>query len=115
LSESLNEKQVEIFVQFSLSFSAKMNVLAILIPLMCISAVTSHSVDDEWRSFKAKFNKSYDSPADEANKLKVFRENFEFIRKHNKNETAPYRLEMNREGDMTDDESVQMLEELETG
>lgn len=91
-----------------------MNVLAILI-LFSISVVTSTSIEEEWKKFKVKFKKSYKSPSDEANKFEIFRKNLEYIWQHNANKSASYRLEINREGDMTDDESVQMLEKLETG
>jgi hypothetical protein len=113
-SRKLEGKSLKTHVQFSLSISPKMNVIAILI-LFSIFVVTSTSIEEEWKNFKVKFKKTYKSATDEANKFEIFRENFEYVRKHNRNKTASYRLEMNREGDMTDDESVEMLEKLETG
>lgn len=60
-------------------------------------------IDEEWESFKLKFNKSYDSNADELFRRKVFMENKRIIAEHNARYYEGkhnFTLKMNHFGDM---------------
>ena len=60
-------------------------------------------IDEEWESFKLKFNKSYDSNVDELFRKKVFMENKKLIAEHNARYYEGkhnFTLKMNHFGDM---------------
>ena len=60
-------------------------------------------IDEEWESFKLKFNKSYDSTNDEFFRKKVFMENKRLIAEHNAryyDGQVNFTLKMNHFGDM---------------
>ena len=75
----------------------------------CSLELNAVSLESEWNNFKIKYKKSYESSEEDAERFENFQENFEFIQQHNKNETSTYKLEINREGDMTDNESLKMM------
>lgn len=81
----------------------------IIIFLVCIYPVKSGYLDEEWKSFKIKFKKSYKSYQEESKKFEVFKENLKFIMKHNENITTKFRVGLNRDGDVTEQE---ILEEM---
>ena len=80
-------------------------------------------IDEEWESFKLKFNKSYDSNADELFRRKVFMENKRIIAEHNARYYEGkhnFTLKMNHFGDMLRNEYSskfiwQFFTELEFG
>jgi hypothetical protein len=71
----------------------------VFIFLSPLSSVASESIEKEWEIFKNKFNKTYESSVEEAEKLKIFQENFEYVRRHNKNASATFKLELTQGAD----------------
>jgi hypothetical protein len=69
-----------------------------------LSSVTSAPIEKEWESFKIKFNKTYKSAEQEAERYKIFQENFEYIQKHNQNETNTFKLALYDSADKPDAE-----------
>lgn len=96
--------------QFSRSNQANMKAFTIL-ALIAFSSLELHAVDleSEWKDFKIKYKKSYISSEEDAERFENFQENFEFIQQHNENASSTYKLEINREGDMTDNDSLKMM------
>jgi hypothetical protein len=72
---------------------------------MFLSSITSAPIEKEWESFKIKFNKTYESADQESERFKIFQENFEYIQKHNQNETNTFKLKIIRSADKPDPES----------
>jgi hypothetical protein len=75
----------------------------VIIFLSPLSSAASESIEKEWEIFKNKFNKTYESSENEE-KLKIFGENFEYVRKHNENLSATFKLELTRSADEAEDE-----------
>ena len=69
-----------------------------LVVILCIGAVCAASDDDEWKDFKKKFNKTYDNSEDEAERSEIFKNNLEFIRKHDERENK-FKVEVNHLAD----------------
>lgn len=80
--------------------------------ILSVGLTNASFTDNEWRDFKMKFKKSYDSSKEEAKKFAIFRENLDFITKHNQNRSTTFLLEMNRDGDMNQEEIAKELENL---
>lgn len=92
------------FSQFSLDLSAEMKAVLILIIFYSMTS-DSTTIEKEWENFKLKFKKSYESSED-SRRFNIFRDNFEFIQKHNENVSATYKLEVNRRTDLTAAENI---------
>jgi chaperonin cofactor prefoldin len=69
-----------------------------------LSSVASAPIEKEWESFKLKFNKTYESAEQEAERYKIFQENIEYIQKHNQNKTNTFKLKIFRNADKPDSE-----------
>lgn len=93
-----------------------MNLLILVNFFLLVVTFTVHesaaSLQDQWKDFKIKFSKSYKSPEEEAKRFEVFKENCEFIQKHNEN-AITYKVGVNRDADQTREEISKRLQ-LET-
>jgi Cathepsin propeptide inhibitor domain (I29) len=69
----------------------------------CVFA-ESETLEDQWTSFRTKFKKSYKSQEEEKERFEIFKENCEFFRVHNENDTMTFKIGVNRDADLTDDE-----------
>ena len=74
-----------------------------LVFVLCIGAVCAVSDEDEWKNFKTKFNKTYENSEEEAKRLEIFKNNLEFIRKHDERENK-FKVEVNRLADLNTNE-----------
>jgi Cathepsin propeptide inhibitor domain (I29) len=68
------------------------------------------SIEDQWKLFKINFNKSYKTPQEEEKRFEIFKENCEFFHEHNENETMTFEVGVNRDADLTHDETSKRLE-----
>lgn len=69
-------------------------------------------VTEEWNTFKVAHKKSYDSKVEESFRMKIFMENWHKIALHNRQyemQQVPYKLGMNKYGDMLPHEFVNTL------
>jgi cathepsin L len=62
------------------------------------------AVHAEFASFKATFNKTYDTPMEEISRLRIFEANLQKIAEHNSNPRWTYTLGVNQYADMTSSE-----------
>jgi cathepsin L len=46
----------------------------------------------EWKNYKRKFRKSYESPEEEAKRFETFKENLKLIQEHNENKSMTWKL-----------------------
>lgn len=62
---------------------------------------------DEWASFKLKFNKTYETFSENANRFRIFKKNLGKFREHNtrfERGDVTFRMGVNRDADMTFEE-----------
>ncbi|XP_015794389.1 cathepsin L1 [Tetranychus urticae] len=77
------------------------------IALFALVTAASLSYENEWESFKAKYNKVYADEREEAWRKTIFLYNLKKIQAHNEraeNGELTYRLEVNKFSDLTDEE-----------
>ncbi|XP_021961392.1 cathepsin L1 [Folsomia candida] len=81
-----------------------MKVLSVLFPLLVLTVSQAVSLSqlakDEWDAFKATHQKLYENDVEERFRMKVYLENRQRIAKHNKEQNLPYKLAMNKFGDL---------------
>lgn len=86
-------------------------ILAFLSLLLCVNTLNqSEERHQQWTDFKIRFNRSFNK-TEEIKRFKIFEENCDKIQKHNQlfaKGVESFRLGMNRYGDMTFAEIVQM-------
>ncbi|XP_042237406.1 procathepsin L-like [Homarus americanus] len=87
---------------------------AVLVAVLAsASAVSFFSVVlEEWEAFKLEHGKKYDTDVEESFRMKIFTENKHLIAAHNKlyaTGQKPYRLRMNKYGDMLHQEFVSTM------
>lgn len=78
-------------------------ILLTLIPCVLASSASS-TVEYEWADFKIKFNKVYENPKEEFKRFAIFRKQYNVICDHNENETVTFKLGVNQNADLSDDE-----------
>lgn len=111
--KKLKIEKFQIFAQFNLYGCRKMNLhvlIAFLLTLeICVNALNTTATDVQWRSYKLKFNRTYNNFSEEAERFKIFKKNVDEIEEHNRKyergETT-FKMIVNREADRT-------LEEIE--
>lgn len=84
-----------------------MNLLGLIGIILVVEAATHASVVDEWQSFKTKFNKTYETFSEEADRFKIFKKNHEKFKEHNikfERGDVTFRMGVNRDADMTYEE-----------
>lgn len=69
--------------------------------LVSDSGVDSRAHEAAFAAFNSRYGKTYASFADREHRLRVFKQNFELIEKHNAKGTADYTLEVNQFADLT--------------
>ncbi|CAG9855681.1 unnamed protein product [Phyllotreta striolata] len=75
--------------------------------LLSVLSVCYGVLEKDWKLFKQEFNKTYNSGEEEQKRFKIFKENWNNINKHNKRYDKgleTYSQEINRFGDLTDNE-----------
>jgi cathepsin F len=83
----------------------------LLICLLLINLASSsiHVVEDNFNSWKLKYNKQYKTKSNEENAIKNWNNNNEIISKINNNSKLSWKAEMNKFGDLTSDEFKQLI------
>merc|ERR1711981_19157 len=75
--------------------------------VLCCIAFTSAAVLDEFKAFKAKFNKNYSNDSENLHRMKIFADNVEKIERHNKEFAEgkhTFTLAVNQFADLTSEE-----------
>ncbi|XP_075827040.1 cathepsin J-like isoform X1 [Microtus pennsylvanicus] len=93
---------------------------AIFLTILCLGVVSAApaldpSLDDEWQEWKMKYEKSYSSLEEEAQKRAVWEENMKMIKMHNGENGLGkngFTMEMNAFGDMTHKEYRKMMTDI---
>lgn len=84
-----------------------MNLLRLIGIILVIEATTQASVVDEWQNFKVKYNKTYDTFSEQAERFKIFKKNHEKFKEHNiqfERGDVTFRMGVNRDADLTYEE-----------
>lgn len=82
--------------QSSLTFRKEMKPAQIcLVVFFCLRAVLADDIEDEWSFFKSKFGKFYKTEEEDARRLKIFKENYGFIHRHNVDYQKSFKVEVN--------------------
>ena len=64
---------------------------------------TSENAFNDWHQFQLKFNKTYNSIAEEYKRRKIYQDNLQYIKNHNQQAARgrfTFRLSMNQLGDL---------------
>lgn len=82
----------------------------VLLLIPCVTSISRNSteVEDQWRDFKINFKRTYKTSAEETKRFSIFKENFNFIQDHNKNDTTTFKIEVNREADKNNEDHVEL-------
>ncbi|KAJ8980018.1 hypothetical protein NQ317_019704 [Molorchus minor] len=80
-----------------------------LILFLCIIAIMAMpiSIEDQWKEFKTKHGKNYDSKAEEDKRFDIFKKNVDKVEEHNKKYDAgevSYTQGINQFSDLTTEE-----------
>jgi len=78
--------------------------MKLFVIICCIAVASSASISDDFRNFKAKFNKAYKNEAENDYRMKVFADNLEKINRHNEEAAAgkhTFTLGVNQFADLT--------------
>ncbi|ERL86466.1 cathepsin L [Dendroctonus ponderosae] len=87
-------------------------VLLVTIAVACQAVSFSELVQEQWNSFKVQHKKQYESETEERFRMKIFMDNSHKVAKHNKlfeQGLYPYKLAMNKYGDLLHHEFVGLL------
>ena len=71
--------------------------------MVCVYAAENQQMQQLWSQFKSKYDKNYQNDAEENQRFNIFRNNVEFIEKHNQ-EKHSFSLGINEFADMTQEE-----------
>lgn len=74
-----------------------------------IETTSETSIEDQWRDFKIKYNKTYESQEEATKRFEIFKANCNFFRDHNENKTMTFRVGENKIADLTYDEISKRL------
>lgn len=66
--------------------------------------LTDAKIQRLFQDFKEKFDKTYNSDAEEAHRFNIFRENLIYIHKHNQQPNVDYKMEVNEFADLSQSE-----------
>lgn len=69
----------------------------------------SELAQDEWEAFKQHHGKKYDNDVEERFRMKIYLENRHRIARHNKDENKPFKLSMNKYGDLLSHEFTKKM------
>lgn len=75
-------------------------VLFFFFAIFCLHSSYANEIEDEWSNFKIKFGKNYTTEEENNEKFEIFKENFEFIQKHNSEGGKTFKVEVNRFADL---------------
>ena len=87
-------------------------LLASLVAFSYASAIFDASLDNSWLEFQKTHNKVYGSPEEATKRRLIWESNLKYIRQHNMEYELghhTFNLKMNKYGDLTNKEFVQML------
>lgn len=72
-----------------------------------VCAINALSIEDQWRDFKSKYNKTYTNFEEEIQRFKVFKDNCRKFSEHNKKfeeGAVTFKLGVNKDADQTVEE-----------
>lgn len=101
--------------QSRLDISLKMKLIQILfLTLLCILTFSSASatVENEWKDFKIKFNKTYETPREDSKHFVNFKKNLDFIREQNEKKAMTFKVGVNENADLNDDDRTKTSKPL---
>jgi hypothetical protein len=68
------------------------------------------STEQQWKDFKLKYKKSYESPEEESQRYENFEKNLDFFYEINMNESLSYKVGVNRDADFSEEEIQKRLD-----
>jgi len=85
-------------------------LLVVVVACEVASAISlAELARDEWEAFKTRHEKKYENEIEERFRMKIYLENRHKIAKHNKGQDAPFKLSMNKYGDLLSHEFTKKM------